>query len=306
MFVRELEERMKIIASNTRCRIFSVSYNPRYYYPYRMAKCDKVWGGIRDSAYELMLDSAYKQTGLTNETVIEKSKNFNPDYIFPKDYPGNAERTLSSLQEFLTLYKERNDIHAKPIPIIQAPHVKHYREYQDFYSQFSHFALGGLQKFDPLEQVRIIRDFRDEVGDYAYIHGFGIGTTLPLIKAMRTYSPFLDSLDVSTAEQAVKNGDMIGASLEQSKVGFPRGVDATTVNAQFSNSILLMLNYMLSDNVNSRKLDELYNEKLGFSDINEAIQDLEITSRHDIDFGVDASDIQMDSPTSTTLSQWSK
>lgn len=81
---------MKIIASNTRCRVFAPSYNPRYYYPYRLCKAGKAWDGLRDSAYELMIDSSFNDPTVTNEDVLAAANSLNGDYVFPKDYPGTG------------------------------------------------------------------------------------------------------------------------------------------------------------------------------------------------------------------------
>jgi len=306
MFVRELEERMQIIASNTRCRVFSASYNPRYYYPYRLAKASKAWDGLRDSCYELMIDSAFNDPTVTNEDVLEATKQLNGDYIYPKDYPGDADATIDSLREFLELYNARDDINGRVIPILQPPHIDHYREHEGFYEQFSHLAIGGLHPYDPAEQVTIIKQLRDTVGPHTYLHGFGIGTSLPLIKAMRRYAPLLDSIDMSTAERAVRNGQLPDAALNQHD-GFrtPYGEDSTTIRAQFASAVLTSVNYLLSEKVNEEKLDDTYHEETELPVIDDVIRNTDIRSRHDLTYpGDDTTPGAADGSRATTLNSF--
>lgn len=284
MLMRELEERMKIIASNTRCRVFAPSYNPRYYYPYRLAKCDKAWPGLRDSCYELMMDSSFNDPSVTNETVIEKTAALNADYVYPKDYPGDADATHESLREFLELCTARDDIHAKVIPILQPPHVDHYLEHAEFYGKFSHLAIGGLLPFDGPEQVTIIKQVRDAVGPHTYLHGFGVGTSLPLIKAIRRWPNMLDSLDVSTGETAIRNGKIPDATLTQREFATPYGEDSTTVRAQFAVSILTSVNYLMSNKVNEQQLEKTYQEETELGTIEAVIEETDITTRHELSF----------------------
>jgi len=254
-----------------------------------MAKCNGLWEDIRTHCYELMVDSSYKNRNITNRDVLDNAANFNADYVFPKDYPGEPEETRESLQEFLDLAQQYDGLHGKPIPIIQPPHADHYREHERFYRHFSHFAVGGLQAYDPLEQISIISELREEVGDNAYLHGFGIGTSFPLIKAMRERSPFLDSLDVSTAELAIRNGNIVDKTMEQFTFRTPYGDDSTTVRGQFAKAILVMLNYLLSPLVNSETLEETYYEETALPELQQAVENCSVRSRHDLNFGTGTS-----------------
>lgn len=251
-----------------------------------MAKCNKVWEGMGESCFELMMDSAYQEVEVTNSDVIKAAEQLQADYVFPKDYPGHPEETLASLEEFLELKEARKGFNPEVIPIIQPPHTEHYREHEEYYSQFGRFALGGLQAYDSLEQVQIIKEFRQEVGDYVYLHGFGIGTSLPLIKAIRNYSPFLNSFDVSTAEQAIRTGNIPDKTMTRHTFETPYGEDSTTVRAQFSKAVLIMLNYLLSHKINEQTLKETYEEETGLSDIHDAVEATSVRSRHELNFGI--------------------
>lgn len=299
---RELSEQMRIIAHNTNTNVYSASYWPQYRYPYRLAKCNKAWGALRDASYEFMVDSAYQESDVTNLQVIENAIELNPDYIFPKDYPGQPDRTLQSFIEFEELMADRDDLNAMAVPIIQPPHADHLKSNLDFYSNYSKLAVGGLQKYDPMEQIKIILNIREVVGSSVELHGFGIGTSFPMIKAMREYPKheFLNSIDVSTAERAIRNGQIPDKTLTQHTFQTPYGEKSTTVRAQFSKALLIMINYLLSDLVNERTLEEAYYEETGLPDVHEAVEGVDIRSRHELDFGI--AEETADASQATTLS----
>lgn len=302
MMGREMEERMQIIGSNTRCTVYSASYNPRYFYPYRLCKCEKAWEAMRDSAYKLMIDSGYQDEEVSNERIINRAAHLNGNYVFPKDYPGQPDRTHDSLLEFLELYEDRDDVHADVIPVLQPPHSDLVADYSDFYSQFSHLAIGGLQAYEPDEQIQIILNVREQVGPHTHLHGLGVGTSFHLLKAIREYPNFLDSLDVSTAETAVKNGGLPDATMQQHTLKTPYGDDATTVKAQFSQAVLTMVNYMLGSKVNKEKLQEAYHDHTELESVHDAVKNVDVRSRHELDFGI-AEESETDSE-ATTLSTY--
>jgi hypothetical protein len=170
---------------------------------------------------------------------------YNVDYVLPKDYPGNRHRTHASFEQFLDLYDAAQDHHATTFVILQPRHADHYTEYEDLYQQFSHFALGGLQDLPVEEQISNVRRVRDVIGDHKYIHLLGVGTSPEMVHFLRD-EQLADSVDVSTAETAVKNGRFPDRTWEQSNIEPPFGDDSSTIRALYSKTILYQLNYMLS------------------------------------------------------------
>jgi hypothetical protein len=255
---RELQERMKVVAENTNARVFSASYNPRYGYPYRLMHAAAVDPAVREQCYELIVDSSYNDASVSNRDVLSAAIDVNADYVMPKDFPGEPERTFESLQEFVSLYREV-DCNAIVMAVLQPPYCAHYEAHQQFYDQFSHFALGGLHAFDtPRDQIDAIRSFRETVGDHRYIHAFGVGTSLEMVRALRADEPFVDSIDTSTPERAIKNGQLPDRTWKQVDFEVPRGTDSTTIRAQYSSAVLYQLNYMLSRLVDDEILDVEY------------------------------------------------
>ena len=255
---RELEERMKIVAENTSARVFSASYNPQYGYPYRLMHADAAIESIREQCYELIIDSSYKDPDISNHDVLQAAIGCNADYCIPKDFPGDPDRTLDSCKEFVSLYRDHEST-AIVIAPIQPPYREHYLDNADFYNQFSHFALGGLQRFDTTQQqIAAIKRFREAVGDHRYVHALGVGTTLSMVRALRGDDPFVDSIDISTAERAVKNGSIPDKTWQQVEFEIPTGPDSTTVRAQYAKAILYQLNYMIGRLVDDDILKQEY------------------------------------------------
>lgn len=269
MLLRELEERMKIIADNTRARVFSAGYNPRYYYPYGLQNASNARQSGRDSRYEMIIDSACNDDDVTNEAVIERAAELNADYVVPKDYPGDPIRTAESLLSFVSLYEEHPECQARPFAVIQPPYVEQYRVYESLYERFSYLALGGLLQYEPAEQVRMIREFREEVGEYTYLHAFGVGTHLEMIRALRENPRLIDSLDTSTAETAIAKNSIRDKMWTETPFYIPEGVDSTTVRARFSSAMLYMLNYMLGTRVDDSDLEAEYRDQTSLLEIAE-------------------------------------
>jgi hypothetical protein len=71
-------------------------------------------------------------------------------------------------------------------------------------------------------------------------------------------------MDMSTAEQMVKNGKLTDWTFKQSRpeMPLPYGENKSTINAGFSKTILIMLNYMLTDMVNEDRLEEMFYDEL--------------------------------------------
>ncbi len=272
--MREAQERMKLIADNTRCRVFSAKYNTRYLYPYALQHVGKAYPGVRDTCYEMILDSGIKNDDVTNREVIERALELNPDYIMPKDYAGDQERTRESMKDFFDLYRYvYPECAATPFVIIQPPYADEYWEHRDFYSQFGHIALGGLQMFEPEDQIQRIKQFRREIGYNKYVHAFGIGTSLTVIKALREQPRLLDSLDCSTAEMVIASGDIptdiVDGKWKRTDFYIPSGTDSSTVRARFSAGVLYMLNYMLGTRVDDEKLKVEYEENTVLPEVSE-------------------------------------
>jgi len=290
----QFREEMDIIReAKQRCMIYSASYNPRYYYPFKLRAVGKGWEALDKSCFELMIDSNINDDTVTNEEVLDEAVETQATKIIPKDYPGQPERTLESLIEFKTLAEEKyGGIAADVIPVLQDPHAGHLKEHIDHYEQYSHIAIGGMKgnAYPAEEKIRRIKQVRDVVGDSTHIHGFGMGCSISLIKAIRQNPNLLDSLDMSTAEKMVMNGKVADWTLNQKrpKPPMPYGDDKSTVNGGFSKAVLVMLNYMLTGRVNESKLEEMFYNELGFDKLEKIIA----ASNDETTYEADVSELQ--------------
>jgi len=266
------------------CMLYSSSYNARYYYPFKLHKANGGWDSLETSCLDLMIDSNISDEETENKEIIEYATDVRANTIIPKDYLHQPERTLNSTIEFQKIIDDNySDFRPNIMPVLQEPHVEHLKEHQSFYKDYNYIAIGGIKgnSHTTEEKVDIIRGVRDIVGDNTHIHGFGIGCSLGLIKAIRSNPNLLDSLDMASAEEMVKNGKVTDWKFnqQQPEIPMPYGEEKTTVNAGFSKSILVMLNYMITDRVNESKLKTLFEEELGLHKVMEitaAAQDTEV------------------------------
>lgn len=270
---------MRIVARNTTARVFAAGVNAAYWYPYKLLPAHEAnRPSVRDSCFELIVDSGYTQEQLTNKDVIEAAAEIGADYLIMKDRPGDQQATHNALEEFITLYNDHVDCAAKPFVVLQPPYREHYRNHEDVYSRFSHFALGGLHQFDPWQQIGAIRQFREAVGSQVYVHALGIGTDLEIIRALRREPRLIDSLDVSTAESAIKNNKIPDKTWKQSRFYIPRGVGSGDVRARFASAILDMLNFCLSDLLDDDEVTEQYEHQTVLGDVAELQKQETLTS----------------------------
>jgi len=223
-------------------------------YPYRLVSADKITDRIRDVTQELITDSGIGDETVTNEYVISKAIEYDAQYIVPKDYLNDISRTHESIKEFLELYQASDCTSTIIIPI-QPPHEKHYKYDEQFYQQFSHYAVGGVKEAKTQEQIQAVENLRKEVGDYKWLHGLGMGCSEEMIYALRTKSPFLDSLDTSTFERMPGQYNKIaGSDWIQHELEFPssenddsEATDITTLQGIIAEWHAYLANYQLTD-----------------------------------------------------------
>lgn len=238
--MREFRERVKIIA-HCPIRVFIASYNPRYWYPFRVQHAGQARDWVRDESLELIMDSAIGDEEIGNKETLDQAHALRTDYVVPADVYRSQVETTAAVSDFLKLY-DSHPCSATPLIPLQPPFDEHYRELPDY----SHYALGGLASDDPDEQIREIRRFREEAGSSVYAHALGLGASMRLIRALRDDPVLIDSLDLSTPEQMTINGQIADSSWTQQEFSYPHGEDSTTVRAAYSIALAIQLNYMLS------------------------------------------------------------
>ena len=263
----ELAARMETIAQNTNVKVFTVSNWQEYFYPYALAHEGYADEEVRKACYELIVDSNKNDPQTSHTQVVRKANQVNADYVIPKDYVGNQTRTHESMVEFRKHHE--SECRATPYYVLQPPFDHIYMEHEDFYSDINHFALGGLQNLDDEMQVKEIKRFRKVAHDDITVHGFGVGTSVKVVRACRENDTFLDSLDIGTPEQSILNNAIVDAQMSQSEFEVPRGTRSTNVRAAFAKAILQLLNYLLSPLPSEEYMEQFY----GYDSVEEAVTD---------------------------------
>lgn len=282
MFSEYTRNEMEVIKSNRICKVYSASYNAHYYYPYKLTAVKQGWESLDNSCWSMILDSNKTNESITNQEIIDECIERRTEYVIPKDFVGDADKTLNSLVEFEQLEEEKGGIKAQIIPILQfneetdETHTDHLKEYKSFYQSYSKLAIGGLQKFNTLTQIKIIRDVRKILGKSVDLHAFGIGTSLKIITALRHNPALLDSMDMSTAEQMTYNGSVPegGISLKQTtaELPTPQGDLVSVINGQYAKANLLKINLFLSDHLNEDKFQTAIQSEYSDKQLEEIIK----------------------------------
>lgn len=269
---RGLEETLRTFRRSP-VKIYSAGTNDRYFTPYRLGKVDpdEGFGRVKranESCYEFILDSGIGKDEVTNETIIEWAERMDPppDYIVPKDYLHDPERTTESVEEFLDLYEE-SDLTAEVIIPLQptatneVPNADHADHYEDW-TGFPYYAIGGVKEADTEVQLRCVREFREEVGyppRGPRVHLFGVGANMDFIGAVRDEPRLVQSADLSTLDRIVSNARLEDKFWKYRDDHFPiaQGDNTTTVHGWFIGGSLTHLAYMLGPDMDDEEIEEV-------------------------------------------------
>ncbi len=247
----------QILSRNNKCKIWiGGSENERVDYPYRLVPADKITSRVRNAATELMIDSAINDPSMTNAKVLEKAIEYSAQWVIPKDYQGEIDKTHESVLEFVELVEESNFGGNIMFPI-QPPHDEHYKRYEEFYSQVSHLAVGGVKDADPQEQIQAVKDLREVAGPHKFIHGLGMGCSMEIMEEAANNPDFLDSMDTSTYERLPKYGKLADKEWKQRKVSLPGGENISSLNGIATELMVYQANYQLTPFVNGDDSEEI-------------------------------------------------
>ncbi len=237
--------------------------NGRFYWPNRLqpAKKGDSTPSVRESSQQYMLDSGFEDGGVPTKQLIEMTHERQPDYVIPNDVVNtpdvemrNAiEGTAKKVDEFLSLIDEKTFPATVLIPL-QPPHDFHYGFLHKHYPEQikrSHFALGGMKDMKPKLQIKYVKQFRRVIGYNAYVHGFGLGASRQLVKALRDDPRLLDAVDFSTPQIHARSGQIAGHARIPQYIGTGKGNDLSTTTGKLIQAemceIARMLNLDISD-----------------------------------------------------------
>lgn len=254
-YAREIAARERVIE---RCPIdvYVAGINDRYAWPHRLVSAKEAGRpGLAETCETLIVDSVINDPFYPVDDVLDAAARLDADAVVVKDWPPFADpdemggvHPADALDYFMSRCKRHRyagDVIVPVWPPFDGGKLQGVRgEWID------HYALGGMRDLAGREQVAHARRFRELVGDDVHIHGLGVGTSPELIAALRESvadgAPLLDSFDISTPENAVRNNKLPDKSWSQQRVPLPSGTDSTTVRAGFAESIARMLAYELS------------------------------------------------------------
>lgn len=230
-------------------RFYLCDRHTRIDWEYRLIRVDDFNESAIDSGIMVILDSGFNAPEVTNETMIESALEHKPQFVIPKDYPGEQEETTQSVRDFLELWRgsEARKYSRVLIPL-QPPYDEHYREFSDW----SFFCLGGLAKAGGDAQVAGIQAFREEAGYKPYAHGLGMGSSPQVLSLLRDKPRMLDSFDNSTACQRPIGGEINSLDVSDDgkfkriNAGRPKGTDSSTVTAKYMGAEALKFLYLLN------------------------------------------------------------
>lgn len=217
--------------------------SPRYYWPFKLEHVGTAKKGTRETCDVYMMDSGISNDDITNEEVLDAAETYGADYVIPKDYLNDQNKTTESVNEFLDIY-ESHTCEADYLIPLQPPHDKHFEDFEGHGT----FALGGIAKKPASAQLDYIRKFREVAGDDVYVHVLGLGASRELVDAFRNDPGLVDSIDTSTPVNAPKNGEIPDATFIQNRQKFqiPGGDGTSTGHAIVCEFILWEMAQMLN------------------------------------------------------------
>jgi len=213
-----------------------------YDHPFKLGTVGKGRKRVRNTCDRFILDSGISDPSVTNEDVIDAARRLDADFVVPKDYLHKQGKTTDSVSEFFDLYAD-SGVDATVLVPLQPPHVSHL----DDLPESNAYCVGGIAKASPDDQLQALRDVRDAVGDDVYLHGLGFGLNTAFIRTVRQHPTLVDSIDMATVEQAVKGGEVRDKWGEGQSFAYPTGDKSSIVRQSFSQAMLVMYCYMLTD-----------------------------------------------------------
>ena len=253
-YAKEIAAREQLLE---RCPIdvFVAGINDRYSWPHRLVSAKEAnRPALAETCETLIIDSVINEPYYLADDVLDAAHALDADAVVAKDWPPEADPRgrgvlpADALEHFMSRFVKHGFDGEVIVPVW--PPFDHRKLIGVQNDWIDRYAVGGMRDLDSEEQVEHVRRFREAVGFDVHVHGLGVGTSPELIGALRESvergSPLLDSFDISTPENAVRNNKMPDRSWSQQRNPLPSGTNSTTVRAGFSEAIARMLAYELT------------------------------------------------------------
>ncbi|ELY58729.1 hypothetical protein [Natronococcus jeotgali] len=254
-YAREITARERLL-EQCPIDVYVAGVCDRYSWPWRLVAANEAdRPGLRESCETLIVDSVYSDPYYPVGDVLEAAHAVDADYVVSKDYPDEPRTALDAHGRFLSLWR-RHKCDAEPIPVLSTHDLSSFRGQCRHYARreddVGTVAVGGLRDARGAVQVRYFREARKVLGYDVDLHGLGVGTSTELIGALQesiaddSDRPLIDSFDISTPENAVRNNKLADKRWSQHRCPLPEGTDSTTVRAGFAEATARMLAYELT------------------------------------------------------------
>ena len=287
---REIAER-EAMARECPIDVYYSSQNPRAAWPFKLNRAGKQSPATAKSCATMLVDAGYANLTDTPEIAMTAHRT-DADLVIARDltshHPAvgdNRDRHEDSITLafhtalWLDELRGTSDVSVGKWPVshdatVMLPLQPPYGEQLDWLDEphesgnaaepvraldrFNHFAVGGLQDLDtPRERIQALDTVREYVGDDAYVHALAPGTEPRMLHALRQRPDLVDSLDVSTPENAPANNKLPDKFGKQHKHLLPTGTDISTVRAGYAAAVVMQLAFLLTP---SKCDDEMFGD----------------------------------------------
>jgi len=224
-----------------------IASNMPYDYPYKLVKPKYVSQRVVDSAITTIMDSGIGDD-TTNAEVIDLATEYDTDFVVACDELNDIEATVANIHEFMDIWND-SDCRATPLIPLQPPHVDCYNRLD---IDAAHYMLGGIggksREVSTTDIMHSIEQFR-QVDAKASLHLLGIGANHKLMQWLSHphRQSWVQSLDCSTPDQCVINGEIYDISLKRQSFETLTGDGCTVSVYGLAKELALILNDAIFD-----------------------------------------------------------
>jgi len=254
--------------------VFTATNTAMFTYPYVLGNPEECSPTLADISRTYIMDSKIGDDAVGNERVIERGKDIGADIVVPADVIGDVEMTIERTIDMLSLVEKEESYDPQVVIPLQQDdehtHVEHYERvaaklWEHGYDVSDYIiSVGGVKDAASHEQLRILCELRERVGEDQYIHGLGFGATANWIATLRRAPTLVDSIDMSSVVQDVVNAKkLLTPDMERVDYKLPRGQNSTVLSVMLREFVLYMMMYYLGPHPNEKDVPtEITNEKM--------------------------------------------
>lgn len=249
--------RLERVIESCPVKIYAASYN-KHPWPYRLQHVGECSPASFSTSQHRILDSGFKDEGVTNEHVLSEAVRRDATQVVAKDYlavdgrsrEAAQRKTTESIKEFIAHHDP--NIHPSAWVPLQPPYADHYRVVADLVedSHLPHrYMLGGLadRLTTDSEQIAQCESFNRVADPDHERHGLGWGPTPQIVNYIRKNPNALDSIDTSSTSQCIRNGRIMNKRWEQSDFDHIRGKYVDVIGGTAEIWMLIQATHTMSE-----------------------------------------------------------